>query len=219
MKIIFYNIILLATITVSAQNTRDLIGDLSSQTGRSLYIRPNITDPTIQKHYINSELKRVNVEGIEGVNKLRYNGFTDQMEFEKGNEVLNLNRNETIQIKFLHNESIFKIFNYLDDKGNIQNRYLEILIDHPSKYSLYKSFEVSNIPNDNKNGYQSNDDFKQKIEKNYFIGHNGLINQIPRSSKKINEIFNADFDQIIKSNKINLKKEEDLKKLIDLLNK
>lgn len=219
MKILTTTLTLILTITCFSQNPKDIIGDLSRQTGTSLYIRPTITDPTIQKHYINAELKRAYIDGIDGVNKLRYNGLTDQMEYLNNDEVLNLVRNESVLIKFIYNDAKFKVFNYLDEKTNLKNRYLQILIDNPEKYSLYKSFEVSNVVNENKSSYQSIDDNKILTETNYFIGYNGLINEIPRSSKKINEIFKADFDQIIKSNKLNLKKEEDLKKLIDLLNK
>lgn len=107
-------------------------------------------------------MKILTIDGIDGVNKLRYNGLTDQMEYLNNDEV----------------------FNYLDEKTNLKNRYLQILIDNPEKYSLYKSFEVSNVVNENKSSYQSIDDNKILTETNYFIGFNGLINEIPRSSKK-----------------------------------
>lgn len=220
MKIIFSTLLFTITICAFSQvNNKDLIADLSAQTGRSLYLRPNETDPIISKYYLNTEFKKAYVKGFEKGNEYRYNGFTDNFEFIENGELLNLVKNSSIRLKFNHNESVYQYLHFFDTKGNSQERFLEIVIDGTPKYSLYKSFEVTESANDNINGYKSTEEKKINITKEFLIGINGTIHSIPRSTKKLNQILSINVEEIIKSNKLNLKKQEDLVKLIEILNK
>lgn len=219
MKKLLCSITLLSAIFSFSQNTRGLISDLSSQTGRSLFLRPVITDPTIQKYYISTEFRTAYVEGFERPQKYRYNGFTDNFEFLEKNEVLNLAKTPFMKLTFAENQSVFQNLPYRDDKGIDRERFLEIIIDNPSKYSLYKSFEVKEVTNDDINGYKSVDRMKIVVERDFFIGYNGQINELPKSAKKLNKILSSNVDEIIKVNKINLRKQEDIIKFIELLNK
>lgn len=219
MKTLTTTLILMLSTPIFAQNTRDLIGDLSNQTGRSLYIRPTITDPTIQKYYISTEFKKAKVEGYENGNEYRYNGFTDNFEFLEKDEVLNLVKVPNLKLKFNHNESIFQYLSFKNSKGINEDRFLEILSNDSSKYVLYKSFEVSERVNDQQNSYKGTEEKKIIVASNYFIGIEGQITELPKSAKKITQLIGGNSEEITNSNKFNLKKVEDLIKLVDLLNK
>ena len=209
----------LASISLFAQNNSDLISDLSSQTGRSLYIRPNITDPTVQKHYISTQFKRAYVSGYEGNDKFRYNGMTDNFEFLSNDEVLNLVKSPLLKVTFTGNAGIFYYINYVNDKGVQRDRFVQAIIDEPSKYSLFKTFEVEEVVNDNINGYKSVEDKRVRIERNFIIGFENQNQQISKSTKKISQFLKINAEEIIKTNKLNLKKEEDVIKFIEILNK
>lgn len=218
MKKLLCSVTLMFAIFSLGQNTRGVISDLSSQTGRSLFLRPVITDPTIQKYYISTEFKTAFVEGYKDPQKYRYNGFTDNFEFLDKNEVLNLAKTPFMKLKFAESQSEYQNLSYKDDKGVARERFLEIIIDNPSKYSLYESFEVKEVTNDNINGYKSVEATKINIEKKYLIGFNGNIQEIPKSTKKLSQFLGFNVEEIIKSNKLNLKKKDQVIQFIDILN-
>lgn len=123
-------------------------------------------------------------------------------------------------LKFAENESVFQNLKYLDDKGRERERFVDVILNEENlKYSLYKTYEVEEMVNDNINGYKSVEATKINIEKNFLIGYNGQIQQISKSTKKLNEFLGFNVDEIIKSNKLNLKKNEDVFKFIEILNK
>ena len=122
------------------------------------------------------------------------------------------------QIVRFDNGKILKYVNYID--GNtLPSRYLPVLTPTGNKIVLYKKLSIDGVDGVGAGGLNASN------KRNYFkqdklqIGFNDKLYNVPSSPKKFNEFTDKNVTEIVSANKLNLKKEQDLIKLIDLLNK
>jgi len=150
------------------------------------------------------------VKNYTGARDYRYNAFTDDFEYSDNNKLFNLEKKHGLEISLV-NGKVFKYLTFYDDKGNIQNGYLQVLTKDDSKNILYKSTRISKSELGNTNSYNNMSTVKFRNMTNYYIGNENSIVQVSKSNKE--------FSEIAKKNKLNLNKENDLIKLISFLNK
>ena len=204
---------------INAQSTV-AVGEYSLQTLRE-DLRLNKFDGfnTNKEEYFSVEFKNARVSGFKEKEKLRYNAYIDQFEFLRDGYLYKLDRmlNQTI---YFDNGEIYKNCSFLyNDK--LENRYLKILGGLEEKFTLYKRLIVDSTDALGTNGFNSTDANGKRYSKEdkLLIGQGEKLFSVPGNVKKLNVLLGVEVDDLVKSNKLNLKKEEDLKKLIDLLNK
>ncbi|MDM1551128.1 hypothetical protein [Empedobacter falsenii] len=216
MKKITFLLLSVISINLFAQNSNDLLNDLSSQTNGLLYNRKSNDGKDNSKYYLDEKFKKGYVDGYSDSGNYRYNMFTDNIEFEdsKGGKYT-LVKNIGTVVR-LENGVVFE---YVNINGINLQKFLQVLSSDNNKYKLYKSYQVKEIVNENINSYNEQNKVKYNTIINYFIGFNNSIVEIPNSPKKFTNLLGFDVGSVIKSNNISLNKEQDLIKLIDLLNK
>ena len=197
-------------------NNGDLITDLSSQTSGILYNRKGENISINPNHYINTDFVEAKVDGYSDPNKYRYNIYSDHFEFldEKKDLMTLVKNNNKIRFK---NGTVYQYNTVINEKNEPENKYLEYLTDDNINFALLKSIKTKELPIENVNGYSQNNIPKFKTEIKYYIKGNDVIKEV--TTKKGNNLFDAETNAYIKKNKLNLKNENHLIEIIKYLNK
>ncbi|MPS63271.1 MAG: hypothetical protein DI622_01345 [Chryseobacterium sp.] len=149
---------------------------------------------------------------------VRYNSYTDQIEFQRDNKVMILP--EETQFSRIEIISPKQTLVLLDTKDDLSGYFFEIV---KGKYSLYKKQETKFIDAEPaSNSYTSEKPayFKQS-DPVYYISINDAYIKSPKNQKEILAQFpdkKEALNSFFKENKIKFNKEEDLKKLVNFLN-
>lgn len=170
------------------------------------------------KEYL-GDYKPGKVEGFSEQVSYRYNAFSDNFEFLEGSKRKLLQKVNGLKLNF-NDGTKYVALNYSDKSNNITSGYLQVLTDSSKKFVLYKSTKISISQSLNKNSYDgSAGSTNYNTEINYYLGDDVNIAFLPKSAKKIEKILNSGVQDLVKANKLNLSKEEDLIKFVSLLNK
>lgn len=204
------NTLILITLGVSsiimAQNVTTKDGGTVYNSQNYVIDKMNVND----NFYLNKEYVKGSVKNYNGIRGYRYNAFTDDFEYLENKNLYNLEKQDGLEVT-LQNGQIYRYDTFYDEKGELKKGYLQILTNSNSKNVLYKSVRISKSELGNTNSYNNMSSVKFRTVSNYYLGNGNSINQISKSNKDLNKIA--------KENKLNLNKEQDLIRLIDLLNK
>jgi len=165
---------------------------------------------------------KVKLSGFSAIKEeLRYNAFTDEMEFDDKGTLYNLTKQSALFINFPELKKTYVCLNYNVD-GNNKFGYLVSLVDG-DKAKLYKREKIEFISGTKSTNAFLKDakDYYEKEKDLYLVNVNY---QFYKVTKSIDEFANrfGERSQFIKdfakSNKINLSKEADLIKLVEFIN-
>jgi uncharacterized protein with FMN-binding domain len=152
----------------------------------------------------------------------RYNAYNDEMEvkIENGKIVALDNKNE-YTVTFTNKNKIYKTYNYTTKKGVAKRGFL-VVVKETEKYSLLKREHIKYQEGKQAtSSYQKDKPASFKRESDtYFLKLGNKIMFLPQKKKSFLKAFpkkSSDLKSYIKKNKINLKKEEDLKKIVKYL--
>lgn len=173
--------------------------------------------------YINSkEFKQVTIPGYSSnVQNLRYNGFVDEMEFEDGGEIYYTNKEDGLKITFKDLNKIYHILNYSYDNRN-RFGYLVLLGEFPET-TLYKREKVELLKGEKSPSAFGKDanDYYAKERDLYLVKKDSTFFKFPKNTKEFTESFSvnkSDFDNFVRTNKLNFTKEEDILKMMNYIN-
>lgn len=217
-KMIYVLPILLNSLAFGQATTA--IGEYSLQTLKEDLRLTKYNDfSTKKEEYFKTEFINAKVSGFKEKEKLRYNAFYDQFEFIRDGYLYKLDKLNNQVINF-DNGDIYKYVTYLQD-DNLVNRYLKVLTALEQKYILYKKFEIDATDALGTNGFTNTDSNGKRYsrQEKLVIGWDDTIYNMPNSVKKINQLLGVNVDEIVKKHNLNLKKEQDLIQLINMLNK
>ncbi|MDM1552744.1 hypothetical protein [Empedobacter falsenii] len=191
---------------VSAQNVSTKDGGTIYSSQNYVVDKSNFND----NYYIDKTYKKANVQNYSGIREYRYNAFTDDFEYKDGKNFYNLDKNNNLEIRFLDGK-IYKYLTFINLNEEQQKGYLELLSNVNAKNVLYKSIRITKSEIGTTSSYNNMGSVKFRTSINYYIGNDELINQVSKSNKEL--------AKVAKENKLNLNKEQDLIKLVDILNK
>ncbi|CAM3276382.1 hypothetical protein [Empedobacter stercoris] len=190
-----------------------LAQNLSTKDGGTIYNSQNYVvdkDNVNDNFYLNKQYINGTVKNYAGLRGYRYNAFTDDFEFLENNELFNLEKQDGLEITLV-NGQVFKYLTFYDDNGVIQKGYLQVLSNIKLNNVLYKSTRIFKSELGNTNSYNNMSTVKFRTMNNYYIDNEGFIKQVAKSNKELSKVA--------KENKLNINKERDLIKLVDILNK
>lgn len=169
------------------------------------------------KMYLTNDFEASTVDNIDQIFYLKFNMYNNEMEFIKADKVYNLKKINGRKVFFKNLNKTYQIFNengslvYFKNFNN--NGKAKLLSKQVVKYVKGKTAASS---------YQKDKpaDFKKQDDK-YFIAIENSIIKLPSKKKSFFEVFENKSSMIkafVKSNKINIKKEKDLNKVINYYN-
>lgn len=176
---------------------------------------PTIVDgsPYIQNDYIPGHLANNSKN-----HQLRYNAYTDDIEFKQNGEILIANKIPGQKFIFNSGETYTTLHYSLD--GNVSSLgYLVELVSNPEKYSLYKKQSVKKIDAlEGLNSYQSSkNSYYEKQKDQYLILHNGNYYTLPSSIRKMEGEYKDMAAKFNKQNNLKLN-DESLTLFVNWLN-
>ena len=169
------------------------------------------------KKYLTKGFKPASVGQNKAVFYLRYNLYADQMEFVKDEQVYFMKKNENDKVTFrtLNKTYVCKTLN-----GKLSYFLLNLESD---KIGLATKQSVKYIKAQKaKTNYDQDKsaDYKRQKDQYYFIVSNELF-KVPKKKKDFMAFFNSrnkDVKKYVKSNKLNYKKINDIKKILIFIN-
>lgn len=167
-------------------------------------------DPTVQgSPYLNNDFKITNISNTSDAVTARYNIFKDEVEFKKGNDLYILPKNDLYRIvKIQPNTNLVLI----------DNKYYIVLLEN-NNVSLLKREKVEyQKGREATNGYETSKLSSYKASKpSFYIKKNDKVIEIDKKTN-FEEIFsNKNANSYIKTEKIDLKNEASLLKLMRYL--
>lgn len=172
-------------------------------------------------YYNGNDFKKVSISGYsKNVQDLRYNSYSDEMEFLNGNEVFSINKENGMVVTFTGINKTYECINY-NWEGRDKFGYLVQLVNNPEKYSLYKKEKTELLKGEKSpNGItKDRNDYYAKDKDSYILKNKETFISIPKNKKEFSNKFNnSEIESYLKKNDINFKKESDLIKLISYMN-
>ncbi|HCC94106.1 MAG TPA: hypothetical protein DEQ26_07220 [Flavobacteriaceae bacterium] len=187
--------------------------NIATKDGETIYSSQNYV---VEKNnvndafYIDKEYKPATVKNYIGTRNYRYNANTDDLEYVDGKKLFNLEKQDGLQVDFI-NGVTYRFLTYINKDGKFEKGFLQTLTDKNSKNVLYKFVRITKSEKNNTNSYNNMETVKFRTTIDYYIGD--------ETSAKFVSNKNKEFNDITKANGLNLKKEQDLIKLVDILNK
>ncbi|WP_223558173.1 hypothetical protein [Chryseobacterium lathyri] len=173
--------------------------------------------------YVNGNgFKKVSISGYSNnVPDLRYNAFSDEMEFLNGKDTYSANKENGQIIKFVDGK-VYECLNY-NLEGKDKFGYLVQLVNNPEKYSLYKREKIELLKGEKSpNGItKDRNDYYAKEKDVYIIKKNGSFTKMAKNKKDLLSDFPIKSDEVetfIKEKQVNFKSEADLIKLVTYMN-
>jgi len=162
------------------------------------------------------------VDDINKPFKMRYNAYTDEMEFDNDGVTYDLDKAQYKVVNFNDLNKKYIIANYND--GNAD--YFGYLVELASGtgYSLYKREKIEYLEGKKSEtgfGIDSSPEFRIKKETFFMKMKSGEVIPVPNSKGKMSELFEEKTSLVkafIKKNKTSLTDENDLKILFQFLN-
>jgi len=171
----------------------------------------------LEKQYLTSEYLDAKVDDFTTKAKLRYNLYNDQMEFIKDDSIYYLKKEEGRTVRFVDSNDIYKVYKVY---GNLEFLKVDVSGDYSLLVKQSKSFVTPKQRRINY-GYHIDATFKRNRDVFFIKLPNSKVLEIPTKKSEFLDLFKnrtKEIESYIKKNKVNLKKEEDLKELIIHLN-
>jgi hypothetical protein len=164
----------------------------------SPYLYENFVPGTLK---INKEVFNVSI---------RYNAYQDEFEMKNAkDEIVAVLKKSDVDVQM--GNQIYKLLNY-----NNKLTYFEILSDGVNMRLLKKDIKKFMEAKEAENSYSSAKPAKFVLETNYYLQSNNSITPVKLNKKSILAQFDkkAEVTKFIKLNKLRLKTEDDIKKLL-----
>lgn len=164
------------------------------------------------KMYLSNNYLTSKIDKMEGTVPMKYNIYKDEMEFSKNGQILFLNKQEGRKVFFTDLNKTYTILNY-----NGKLRYFVVHNDGKNKFlsrEIIKYIEAKPAQSSYVSSKPAN--FKRKDDVFYLISNNSIV-EISTKKKNFYPLFgsnSAKIKKFVKSNKLNIKKTEDLKKIV-----
>ena len=206
MKKIFFTVLLVGFAVAGNAQTVTGLGDTGSLIFRK---SPDFNDANVQgSKYFSEDFKQAKVNKGTQDFSIRYNAYSDVMEYKNGNETLELIKDQNTYFQFA-NGDVFELMSY-EVKGNTVSRYNQILLDKDNvKVSKFKSIKLieAKAP---ANSYDSATPASYKPNKDeYFITYNDQTFEFDGKQKTLSKMIPAKLAEIKKFYKENKIKEND----------
>lgn len=145
---------------------------------------------------------------------LRYNGFTDDLEFQKGTDTYNIDP-KTIVKRAEFGGRIFSCLGY-DLNGKVQSGLFEILTE--GKATLLARYSVKFLEKETVKAYADPKPARfDAIQKEYYITFEGAPAKLITNKKNLLELFGAqksEMETFISKNKLSVKGDDGLIKIV-----
>lgn len=159
---------------------------------------------TIGSKYINESFEQAKVNNGSQTFLIRYNAYSDMMEYKNNKDVLELIKDKNTHFNF-NNGDVYELFKY-NIKGKEVERYQKVLVNGNgvkiSKFSSVK-LEPAKSPSNSYETYQQAA-YKQN-QPLYFITIGDVTNEFDGKAKSVEKLFpnkTAEIKQFFKNNKI-----------------
>jgi len=147
--------------------------------------------------------------------KLRYNAYSDALEFKKGADLFQLVKNTTSHARI---NGDYYYYCEFKTRRHLKKHGYYILVELNERYRIYKKFFAETTKPDPKgstNGTATPGKIKMKTK--YYLEERGIIMELPMNKKQILAALNdkeTELKSYIKKEKIKVRKEEDLIRLV-----
>jgi len=177
---------------------------------------------TVGSPYINETYFPAVVEGYDESIELRYNAYTDEMEFEVDETLYALSKNEYPRVVLGWKKKTPYIYTTYQDGANLVSGFLRI-VNEKDKYPLYVKETVSFSPSKKAtSGYDSDKPEVYKREKDrFFTKIENQIVEVPLHKKNILKLFpefQKEIQDFLKSEKVKLNSQDDMVRVFNYLN-
>ncbi len=142
--------------------------------------------------------------------KLRYNIYTDGLEFSRNSKLYEIKKSTTIHARI--DGDYFYYCNFKNQRGLNRDGYY-ILVELNDKYRIYKRLTIDIVEPSHNLIKKIDEVGKLKMHSTYYIEEAGVVMQLPLDKKDILVTFSdkeSELKKYLKKEKIRLKKEEDL---------
>jgi len=214
-------IITLSTMTGFSQDIERMrfLNDLTTKSMQ----RTKIAMGTVGTPYITKAFQPALVSGVSQNAMMRYDAYNDQFEFiNSSRDTLVLNRLEQYnKVTFTISNTVYKLMDYTK-KGEKVNGYLISLFEK-NGYGLFKKQNVRfTKEREANNSYDKSLPARYDKQNDTYFFKNGDkgISEMPDSKKGFFKLFpekKAELESFFKQNDIDLDKEADMIKVLDLL--
>ncbi len=152
---------------------------------------------------------------------VRFNEATNSFEMKNNDEIFSLNKIEDLTVNFVDSGELYKVITYVDDTGKKAKDFF--MVDANNKYLLRKISYKFIKGKTAKTSYSK--DIPARFDKKityYYRNTEGKLVDLSLSKKKLAKLFPEHSEKVLnfmKKYKISSKKEADLAKLSNYLNK
>jgi len=153
--------------------------------------------------------------------KLRYNVFSDNLEFKKGTKLFNIVKSPTTHARI--DEEYFYYCEFKTRRGAKRYGYY-VLVDLNEQYRIYKKYSLKIIdPKKNNSNISAEIETPGKliVITTYYIEEEGEVLELPMQKKELLYVLGDEMSKLkayIKKEKIRLRKEDDLIRLVSKYN-
>ncbi len=207
---LFFSSMIFAQLPISLKEESESIDSFDEYRG-SIYHTLNYTKSSV----IDEKSSKYDAE-------LRYNIFTDALELKKtGNEMFTIIKSPTTHARI--DDEYFYYCEFATRNGSRQDGYY-VLVELNQNYKIYKRYSLKIIdPKKGSSVVNSEIENEGKIIKltKYYIEEDGIIIELPMKKKDLLSVLGDEMDKLkdyIKKEKIRLRKEEDLIRLVSRYN-
>ncbi len=146
--------------------------------------------------------------------KLKYNIYTDALEFSQGSKLFNI-----VKVPTTHARIDGDYFYYCDFKSQrgLKRDGYYVLVELTDKYRIYKKFTLKIKEPTHNSLTQAEDPGLLRMITTYYLEESGVIMELPMNKKDMLAAFSDkgnELKEYLKTEKIRLKKEEDLIRLV-----
>ncbi|MBW1294638.1 hypothetical protein [Aquimarina litoralis] len=151
--------------------------------------------------------------------KLRYNVYSDALEFKKGEDLFMLSKNPTSHARI--DGDYFYYCNFKTQRGLKRHGYY-VLVELHEKYRIYKKYHLK-VKEPSKTGAANGNNTagRVQIKTKYYLEERGTIMELPMNKKELLATLSDKEEELkkyIKKERIKVKKEEDLIRLVSRYN-
>lgn len=181
----------------------------------------NILAQTKGSQFYDENFRKATISNSQNVFKVRYNAFLDEIEIMDGNEIVFINKEyQTDPISFTEKNLTYKVLRQEDKNAKETLGYFVVLQEN-KPVSLYRKDQKKYVSSSRP---MTNNKAKfQNVRSSFYveINNSGTAIKLPTNKKDLAALFPKKETKIImhiKSEKLNIRKEKDLKKLITYIN-
>lgn len=222
--------LMVIAMTIQGQNQGDLnwgFGELSrissSRMDREVPLGTYLFTESEKKQilegqYLHKEYRSAKVDTFKTDAYLRFNLFNNQMEFSKDGNIYYLKKETGRKVRFKNTNTLYKVYDLFGDL-----KFLQVITQGKNTLLLKESMKfIAPRKNASTYGGITKPKFKKNKTEFYLQQSDGELKKIPLKNKTFFKAFGTDETKVksfMKQEKLNYKNLDDLKKVIDYLNK